>query len=235
MSGRKILVYSDVHGNLLALEKLMKSRDYKSADLRIFLGDAVMMGPKPKECLERIFESGDIFILGNHDRYTAYGLPKDMICKKDKIEHQSFMRNKIPFDFKEKIKLLPKELYLELGGKKLYFTHYLWKSEEDVEDELEGDDLTAENLDKIFSKIDADIIFHGHDHYPSHFVSKNKEYYIVGSLGIKIPAKYIVILEKNNKLKIKHKTLRYNYRKVISEMHKMNYTNVDLYVSFFKH
>ena len=86
----KILVYSDVHGNKYALEELQKTQDYKNADLRVFLGDAVAMCPYPNECLEKIWQSGDVFLLGNHDSYCVYGLPEEEYAyfKADKKEHQ---------------------------------------------------------------------------------------------------------------------------------------------------
>ncbi len=71
----KILVYTDVHANKYALEELYKTEDYKHANLRVFLGDAIMMCPYPNECLKNIWDSGDVFILGNHDSYCAFGLP----------------------------------------------------------------------------------------------------------------------------------------------------------------
>ena len=87
----KILLYSDVHGNKDVLERLYASPDYKTSDLRVFLGDAVMLGPYPNECLEMLFSSGDVFLMGNHDSYCAYGLPVEEYpyFKGDKIAHQS--------------------------------------------------------------------------------------------------------------------------------------------------
>ena len=68
------------------------------------------------------------------------------------------MRNQIPENLRQELKTKEKDLYLSLCGKTLYFAHYLWKSEFDVEDELEGTDLTPENFDKKFKRIKADII-----------------------------------------------------------------------------
>lgn len=232
-TSEKILVYADVHGNLTALEKLKKSRDYKTATKKIFLGDAVMMGDESTECLSQILNGEEIYIMGNHDSYVAYGLPKDMKPSKRKVEHQNYVRNLIPQNLKNALKSKEKELFLTLCGKRLFFTHYLWASEEDVEDELEGIDLTPENFDKKFARIDADIIFVGHDHYPSYHKSEIKEYYVVGSLGMKIPAKYIIINLKNGKLKIKHKTLHYNYKKVIKNMIKKDYPSASVYAEYF--
>lgn len=233
-SKEKILVYADVHGNYDALKKLKKSHDYKTATKIIFLGDAVMMGDEPYECLKEILSGTEIYLLGNHDSYSAYGLPKEMVPSEKKLSHQTFMRNQIPENLRQELKTKEKELYLSLCGKTLYFAHYLWESEFDVEDELEGTDLTPENFDKKFKRIKADIIFVGHDHYPSHHIFKQKEYYVVGSLGMKIPAKYIVIEAQNNSLKIRHKTLHYNYKKVKKRMIKKDYPGAKVYAEYFE-
>lgn len=63
----KTLVISDVHGNLPALEFVLKK--HKDAELVISLGDVVNYGPWSNECVD-ILESLDskITILGNHEQ-----------------------------------------------------------------------------------------------------------------------------------------------------------------------
>ena len=90
----KICVYSDVHSNLYALESLMQTDDYKSADLRIFLGDIVAVCPFPNECIENVLKSGDIWLMGNHDCYYAFGLPKEEFpyFQGERRKHQHYVK-----------------------------------------------------------------------------------------------------------------------------------------------
>lgn len=62
----KILVISDVHGNLPALENVLKKE--KKFDLIISLGDVVNYGPWSNECVELLetFEN-KILLKGNHE------------------------------------------------------------------------------------------------------------------------------------------------------------------------
>ncbi|MEI6522757.1 MAG: metallophosphoesterase [Bacteroidota bacterium] len=62
----KILVISDVHGNLPALENVLKNE--KKFDLIISLGDVVNYGPWSNECVELLetFEN-KILLKGNHE------------------------------------------------------------------------------------------------------------------------------------------------------------------------
>jgi len=45
----KILIISDIHGNITALDAINEK-----ADLVLCLGDVVNYGPYPKECIERV-------------------------------------------------------------------------------------------------------------------------------------------------------------------------------------
>ena len=63
---KRILVISDIHGNLIALEKVLK--DAGEVDAVWCLGDLIGYGPKPNECIERVRSLKNfICILGNHD------------------------------------------------------------------------------------------------------------------------------------------------------------------------
>ena len=73
----KILIYSDVHGNKDALEKLINHSEYKSADMRIFLGDIVSFCPYPNECINLLKNTNDIVLKGNHDVYCAHGISEN--------------------------------------------------------------------------------------------------------------------------------------------------------------
>jgi len=62
----KILIFSDVHGNLAALEAMLAHE--KRWDEVLFLGDAVIGGPQPNEVLSVLRSLDGIFLMGNHDR-----------------------------------------------------------------------------------------------------------------------------------------------------------------------
>jgi predicted phosphodiesterase len=62
----RILIVSDLHGNVEALEAVLAAA---AAFDRVWcLGDVVGYGPRPRECVERIHElAGPACVLGNHD------------------------------------------------------------------------------------------------------------------------------------------------------------------------
>ena len=81
----KILIISDVHGNLPALEDCLKRES--DIDLLISLGDVVNFGPWGNECVDLIETySSRISILGNHEMNFINGKSKS----KSKIENAFF-------------------------------------------------------------------------------------------------------------------------------------------------
>ena len=60
-------VISDIHGNLHALESVLRSVDAESPDELWCLGDLVGYGPQPNRCCELVAERADVCLIGNHD------------------------------------------------------------------------------------------------------------------------------------------------------------------------
>ncbi len=67
----RILVLSDIHANLEALEACLASAP--SFDIVVNLGDIVGYGASPNEVAQRSRELGTVFVRGNHDK-AATGL-----------------------------------------------------------------------------------------------------------------------------------------------------------------
>ena len=63
----RVLLISDVHANLVALNAVLSAADY---DAVWCLGDVVGYGPAPNECVERLRELHLVCLSGNHDWAT---------------------------------------------------------------------------------------------------------------------------------------------------------------------
>ena len=229
----KILVYSDVHGNKYALEELQKTQDYKTADLRIFLGDAVAMCPYPNECIEMIMNNNDVFLLGNHDSYCAYGLTIDPYFSQDKIDHQAYMRNKTSIKNRQILESLPKEYFFQINNINFYFTHYPWETKDFVKDDPDEPHASTFKTGELFRNIEADYIIFGHNHEHSQFLHDNKNFICCGSLGMKYPGNYVLNEIKNANVKIQHKIIDYNVKQLQNEILQENYPRANKYVTWF--
>lgn len=75
----RIAIYSDVHGNLTALQTVLADIKKQAPDLIAFAGDLCMMGARPKACLELAKAETDVFVYGNTDEmiHTPLTIPDD--------------------------------------------------------------------------------------------------------------------------------------------------------------
>lgn len=62
-----LALISDVHGNLPALEAVLKKIDAYKPDQLICLGDLVGYGPFPSECIDILKDRNIPTVMGNHD------------------------------------------------------------------------------------------------------------------------------------------------------------------------
>ncbi|RYZ09099.1 MAG: metallophosphoesterase [Myxococcales bacterium] len=69
MSSYRIALISDIHGNALALQKVLEDVRSNGVDQIACLGDVATLGPHPREALELVARACDFFVLGNHDEY----------------------------------------------------------------------------------------------------------------------------------------------------------------------
>jgi len=63
----KVVVLSDVHGNLPALEAVLQGVEGEDASELWCLGDLVGYGPRPNECCAEVERAASICLVGNHD------------------------------------------------------------------------------------------------------------------------------------------------------------------------
>jgi diadenosine tetraphosphatase ApaH/serine/threonine PP2A family protein phosphatase len=63
----KLGIISDVHGNIEALDAILRRLETERADDVFCLGDIVGYGASPNECVERVHKVCRVTMLGNHD------------------------------------------------------------------------------------------------------------------------------------------------------------------------
>ncbi len=67
----RIAIFSDVHGNLSALEAVLADIDRHAPDAVVFAGDLCLYGPRPAECLRLVRERRCPSVVGNTDAWLA--------------------------------------------------------------------------------------------------------------------------------------------------------------------
>lgn len=156
----KVLILSDIHANLEALEEVFKFvKEDIDFDEIVILGDYVDYGPNPNEVIEFIKDLKGTFLLGNHDNALLDRSERNMFS--DLALKCSLWTEKVikPENLEFIRKLKPSYRINDI-----LFVHAspvdpLWHYVHSFEDAYE-----------VFRSSQARIIFVGHTHVPSYFV-----------------------------------------------------------------
>jgi predicted phosphodiesterase len=70
----RIAIISDIHGNCVALDAVLKDLQELKVDQIVCLGDAVQGGPQPAEVVARLRELGCPVVMGNADDWLLNGI-----------------------------------------------------------------------------------------------------------------------------------------------------------------
>lgn len=189
----KMLVISDVHGNLEALKAVLG--DAGSYDYVIFLGDVVNYGPSPLEVIDALRRlSPDVWLQGDHDRAVASKRSKMGVgySYREAAELlRSLTRNMLSRNDLAFLKGLPRISRLEIGSRTLILAHgsprdplygciHPWYSERRLERELRPGGVY---LRKNPGEVDAVLV--GHTHAPlSRRTSSATHVFNPGSVGL---------------------------------------------------
>jgi len=116
----RILIISDLHGNLEAVESLPKDFDQLWV-----LGDLVNYGPNPAEVVAFVRQHASIVVRGNHDHSIAFG--EDARCssrfRQMAKETGEFTRSRLSEEDVRYLVDLPLETTVELDGKRFRLCH----------------------------------------------------------------------------------------------------------------
>jgi predicted phosphodiesterase len=63
----RLAIISDIHGNRVALEEVLRDCEVRNIDAILCLGDIVGYGPEPSECLALVRSNCRLSIRGNHE------------------------------------------------------------------------------------------------------------------------------------------------------------------------
>lgn len=123
----KIGIFSDIHGNLPALEVILDKFSKEQCEIIYSLGDILSIGPFQKECCEKLLELDNIkFIKGNHEEYFLNGIPKKekMIMTQGEIEHLEWVRKNLNMSIKYKIQRFDYLIKEKMDNISIAFLHY---------------------------------------------------------------------------------------------------------------
>ncbi|MBQ8293714.1 MAG: metallophosphoesterase family protein [Bacilli bacterium] len=218
----KIGLFTDVHGNDLALKLILKEIEKYNVDEIISLGDLIAIGPNSNEVLDIVTKLNNFSsIRGNHEKYYLFGFSNPLSCTES--THQDWVKESINPHHQSFIEGTRYQINKTIEGVKLCFMHYPLRSTEPVHYEYIVHNPEASDLDNLFKDVDADVICYGHEHISS-FIKGKKLYLDVGSCGCPYPEKDItrglILIIDNGKVEYIPLKLTYNSVEVVKDMYR---------------
>ncbi len=180
----KIAVITDAHANLPALEAALRGIDREGCDLLVHTGDAIGIGPHPREVLDVLLSRPDTqLLMGNHDEWFAHGLPEPQPSwmSHEEVEHQGWVHAQ--FDRAQRVAVAgwPFALELDLGPLTVTFCHYPRLADGSRFADIVREPVSAD-LDRLFGGNRSGVIFYGH-HHPVSDLQGRARYVNPGALG----------------------------------------------------
>lgn len=155
----RIALISDIHGNLEALEAVLKDIETHQVDRIHCLGDVVGYGCDPGACLALVDKSCEIKLMGNHE-YAVIGiLPLEAM---NSLARQSIQWTKGQLDDREVSQIADFDMMAEDAG--CCLVHASPHKPDDWHYVLSESEATA-----AFKHFDQTLAFHGHTHLPMIF------------------------------------------------------------------
>ncbi|MCJ7934998.1 MAG: metallophosphoesterase [Chryseobacterium sp.] len=166
----QIAVFSDVHGNLPALDSVLKDIEERGISQKFCLGDLVDFAPWGNEVTEKIKMLNIPCLMGNHDERIAFDIPVVPLSKHSEeetnarfiaidhskrniTEENKIFLSALPFHMKVQYKVGGKHWNIQLVHSSLSSNDtYLYESEDD------------EVFDLMLRESQSDIIVMGHTH-----------------------------------------------------------------------
>jgi putative phosphoesterase len=179
----KIGVFSDMHGNAVALDAVLKDMEKDRVDRVVCLGDAVQGGAEPAETVARLRELGCPVVMGNADAWMLTGVstsPGEQVSEEMERVRQWSLANLSDED-KEFIRGFQPTVEIELeAGRKLLCFHGSPSSF----DELIFPETPEEEVQRMLAGWQEYITCGGHTHLQQ--IRRTGEYFFFnpGSVGL---------------------------------------------------
>jgi predicted phosphodiesterase len=196
----------------------------EDCDQIFHLGDAIAIGAYSAEVLDHLLLHDVRLIMGNHEVYFLSKLPEkhpDMSI--GEYEHQKWVASSLGRLHRSVIKRSSFRHDEVFKGISLSFMHYALKPDYTAGNNFKdfSKALASENIDDIFSRETADIVFFGHIHRVLDICGESGRRYVCpGSLGCQKDdfADYCIVNIRSGSYTIDHRRVKYDKARAIADL-----------------
>lgn len=203
----RIAIFADLHGNLPALNSMLKKIQCLDCDFIYSLGDSISMGPYSNECLDIFRLNNIIGILGNHEEYLLKGIkePLPEYMSRGEYEHQLFVHSQVSYKNKEYVKTWPYQLKENIENCSCTLIHSPFAEAEPFNSYININNMNLEQIEEAFADYSTDIVLFGHTHSLIDFYGA-KRYINPGSVGChkKNYARFSVVEFSKSSINVHH-------------------------------
>ncbi len=161
-------IFSDIHGNLPALEAVLADIAAQKPDAVYCLGDLVGYGASPNEVTGRIRAEGIPTVMGNYDDGVGFDRAGCGCAYRDPVDQQlgdrslAWTKTHTTADNKAFLRTLHKEIRFEAGGRRVLLVHGSPRKA----NEYLFEDRPISSFRRLAASSNADAIVFGHTHKP---------------------------------------------------------------------
>ena len=232
-----IAVFGDIHGNLEALEAILKDiKKNRKIKQIYFLGDAITFGPDSSACLKLLCKHNVNFVVGNHEqRVVLYDKAVDVMTYAGE-QHMEWIFGQLDSDDLRYIKEGHVEIKINYKGFNLLFTHYSHDKDGIVRDDY--DEFKESALERLFGKTSTDVVFFGHIHQRKIIINEQGKSFICnGSSGcVHSDMTFYTYFEVNDRMHrnfdIYRVNVKFNRKKFDEKMTKLDIPEKEKYAKF---
>jgi putative phosphoesterase len=228
----KIAFISDIHGNALALDKVLADIKKKNIDKIYVLGDLCYRGPEPKRSLELIRSLNTEVIKGNADEWVVRGVQKGEVPDHvlEIMNHErDWTCSQLDQSDIDYLETLPSEMNDSINGISIEIFHATPDSLFDIVPPNADDELIES---KLMSSKDSQIYIYGHIHKSYIRYINGRVVMNTGSVGLPFDglpmASYAIVEIIDRSIRTSIERVSYDIEKVVEQYREVKYPNAEM-------
>lgn len=181
----RLAIFSDIHGNLQALDAVLADIDAQRPEAIYCLGDLVGYGANPNEVTDAIRRSGYAVVMGNYDDGVGFERDDCGCAYREQAERERGQRSlewttaRVTPGNKAFLRTLKNQIRIDAGGRRVLLVH---GSPRKMNEYL-FEDRPLSSFQRLAASSNADLIVFGHTHKPYVKEVGGVTFLNVGSVG----------------------------------------------------